>query len=72
MFGLAIKNITAVKELKKFKIPLPSLLEQKKIVARLDELSEKIHQLQEHQKSTQADLENLEQSILHKAFQGEL
>ena len=39
-----------------------------KIVARLDALQEKIQKLQEHQKSTQVDLDRLEQSILHKAF----
>jgi len=50
-------------------IPIPPLAEQKKIVARLDSLSEKICQLQEFQKSTQSDLEKLEQSILHSAFQ---
>ncbi len=55
-------------EVKKYKIPLPPLSEQKKIVARLDALSEKIKKLQEHQKSTMADLDRLEQSILHQAF----
>ncbi len=54
--------------IKKFKIPLPSRSEQKKIVARLDSLSEKIKKLQEYQKSTQSDLVALEQSILHKSF----
>lgn len=38
------------------------------IVARLDALSEKIKKLKEYQKSTQSDLDRLEQSILHKAF----
>jgi len=54
--------------IKRFQIPLPPLAEQKKIVARLDSLSEKVKKLQEYQKTTQADLKNLEQSILHQAF----
>jgi len=54
--------------IKKFKIPLPPLSEQKKIVARLDALSEKIKKLQAHQESTKNDLVALEQSILHQAF----
>ena len=69
--GGAIKNIASVKELKKFKIPLPPLPEQKKIVARLDALSAKIRQLQEHQQQMADDLEALEQSILSKAFSGQ-
>ena len=47
---------------------LPPLPEQKKIVARLDALAEKVRRLKEHQKSTRDDLVALEQSILHKAF----
>jgi len=70
--GGAIKNITSVKELKKFEIPFPSIAEQKKIVARLDAISEKARQLQDLQKSTERDLLALEQSILHKAFSGGL
>jgi len=54
------------------KILLPSFTEQKKIVARLDKLSEKIRQLQEYQKKTESDLVALEQAILHKAFSGKL
>ena len=54
--------------IKKFKIPLPHLSEQKKIITRLDALSEKIQKLQAHQKQSAADLLSLEQSILHKAF----
>lgn len=59
-----------LKEVSKFKIPLPSLVEQKKIVARLDKLSAKLKKLEEHQKSADLDLARLEQSILHQAFQG--
>ena len=67
--GMAIKNIAAVKELKKIKIPLPPVAEQKKIVARLDSLSEKIKNLREYQTQTRSDFIALEQSILSKSFQ---
>src|SRR3989344_159282 len=70
--GMAIKNIAAVKELKKIKIPLPPVAEQKKIVARLDSLSEKIKNLREYQNSTASDFISLEQSVLHKAFSGKM
>jgi type I restriction enzyme S subunit len=58
--------------IKKFKISLPSLAEQKKIVARLNLLSEKIKKLQDYQKSAKSDLISLEQLILSSAFSGEL
>src|SRR3989344_5999566 len=51
------------------KIPLPPVEKQKKIVARLDSLSEKIKTLREYQKSTASDFTSLEQSILSKSFQ---
>jgi type I restriction enzyme S subunit len=59
-------------EVVKFKILIPPISEQKKIVAELDSLSAKVKQLKELQKSTSADLTALKQSILHKAFSGEL
>ncbi len=58
--------------IKKFKIPLPSLPEQKKIVEYLDSLSEKTRNLQKLQEKTAGDFKALKQSILHKAFAGEL
>lgn len=66
--GGAQPNVNGSK-LKKIKIFLPPFAEQKKIVARLDALQEKIQKLQEHQKSTLSDLNRLEQSILHNAFE---
>ncbi len=66
--GMAIKNIAAVKELKKIKIPLPPVAEQKKIVKHLDDLSEKLRKLQEYQRDTKSDMESLERSVLHRAF----
>ncbi len=69
--GPMINQITKYM-LDKIMVPLPSIAEQKKIVARLDSLSEKIKKLQEHQKSTATDFTTLENSILHRAFSGEL
>jgi restriction endonuclease S subunit len=57
-----------MKDLIRFKIPLPTLAEQEKIVERLDALNEKIKKLREYQKSTAADFTALEQSVLHQAF----
>lgn len=61
-----------MKRVKDFIIPLPSIVEQKKIVARLDALTRKVRELQALQSETTAGLTALKQSILHKAFRGEL
>jgi type I restriction enzyme S subunit len=61
-----------MKEIEKFKIPLPSLERQKEIVDYLDSLSEKTRQIQDLQSQTANEFQALEQSILHKAFEGEL
>ncbi len=70
MTGSAGQKRVLVQFLEKFKILLPPVAEQKKIVARLDSLSAKIHRLQEYQKSTASDFISLEQSILSKSFSG--
>ena len=59
-------------KLKELKIILPPILEQKKIVARLDALSAKAHELQTLQSQTAQNLKELKQSILHKSFKGQL
>lgn len=69
--GLTVKKLNQAK-LRGIKIPLPSIDEQKKIVAYLDRVSEKARSLVETQKAQLADLVALRQSILHQAFQGEL
>jgi len=58
--------------LKTFSIPLPSLLEQKKIVAKLDALSEKLRTLRELQNSQLDDFKSLERAYLREAFKGKL
>lgn len=72
MTGSAGQKRVPIKFLESYKILLPSIGEQQKIVARLDSLSEKIREVGEYQKSTQSDLLALEQSILHQAFSGKL
>jgi len=70
MTGSAGQKRVPIQFLEKYKILLPPMPEQKKIVARLDAMQEKIHRLEVHQKSTESDLIALEQSILHQTFSG--
>ncbi|MDO8498925.1 MAG: restriction endonuclease subunit S [bacterium] len=62
----------ALMRIETIEVPLPDLIEQEKIVAYLDGLSEKVQSLQKLQKEQLQDLEALQQSVLHQAFQGEL
>ena len=59
-------------DLENFIFPLPPLEEQKRIVAHLDSLREKVHQLEEIYTKQLADCDELKQSLLQKAFAGEL
>jgi type I restriction enzyme S subunit len=54
------------------KIFVPPLHEQKKIVARLDGLSEKVQKLETLQDETERDLKALKRAILERAFAGKL
>ena len=69
--GAAIPNL-GLKAMRDLKIPLPPLPEQKRIVKELDTLSEKVRQLQEIYTKQIADCDELKQSLLQKAFIGEL
>ena len=53
-------------------IKLPNILEQQKIVAQLDELQEQTKKLEQIYEQKVKDLDELKQSILQKAFNGEL
>mgnify|MGYP000426034555 CR=1 FL=1 len=53
-------------------VPLPPLSEQRRIVAYLEAVQEKIKALKEAQAATEAELKRLEQAILERAFRGEL
>lgn len=55
-----------------FRVPIPPLPEQRRIVAYLDDLQAKVDQLKTLQAQTAAELDALLPSILDKAFRGEL
>lgn len=59
-------------DIKEIEVPLPPLPEQKRIVKELDTLSEKVRQLQEIYTKQIANCDELKQSLLQKAFEGEL
>jgi type I restriction enzyme S subunit len=69
--GATQKNINA-KFIQSLLIPLPPLEEQKRIANYLQEVHEKIKELKEVQAKTEEEIKLLEQSILEKAFRGEL
>lgn len=56
--GVAVKNMFATSELKKFKIPLPPIEEQKKILAVVEEEERKVLKLKEEIKSHQQDIKS--------------
>lgn len=62
-------NLTRIKNIE---LPVPKIKEQEKIVAYLDGLGEKVQALQKLQQEQLQDLEALQKSVLHQAFQGEL
>ncbi|MCX6757777.1 MAG: restriction endonuclease subunit S [Candidatus Nomurabacteria bacterium] len=68
----ATQKFIALGPIRNIKIKFPSLTEQKKIVERLDALSEKIRQMVDLQKSQLEDFKKLEKSYLREAFNGEL
>ncbi|MCD0467236.1 restriction endonuclease subunit S [Flavobacterium sp. ENC] len=58
--------------IKRFEINLPSLAEQQEIVRRVESVFTKADTIEEQYKSLKAQIDTLPQSILHKAFKGEL
>lgn len=57
---------------KSMPIPVPTLKEQQEIVARVESLFAKADAIEQQYKSLKAKIDILPQSILHKAFKGEL
>lgn len=53
-------------------IPVPPIEKQKRIVAKLEEILSKIEEAKKLQKQTLLELDQLQQSVLHQAFKGEL
>jgi len=68
-YGGAQPNMNA-RKLSQIKFPLPPLPEQKKIVAYLDNLREKVSKLKQIQEEQLRDLVELKKSILDRAFSG--
>ena len=72
------KNLTGIiggvslKKFKEIEIPLPSLAEQKRIVGRLDALSEEVKKLEQTYQQKLDNLEELKKSILKQAFNADL
>jgi type I restriction enzyme, S subunit len=69
--GTALKHLYLI-DLRRLYIPLPSLSEQKRIVEKLNKLSTQIQRLEAIYRQKLAALKELKQSILQKAFTGEL
>lgn len=69
--GIGVPDLHLI-EIRDFKIPLPSFVEQKEIVSRVESLFAKADAIEEKYKNLKAKIETLPQTILHKAFKGEL
>ncbi len=69
--GVSQSNINAQK-LGAFEVPFPPLEEQKEIVCRVEELFKFADQVEERYKKARSYTDKLAQSILAKAFRGEL
>ena len=70
--GSAMLNITGVKELKQIPIPLPPFPEQKKIVAKIEELFSELDNGIEQLKKGKEQIKVYKQSVLSHAFSGRL
>ncbi|MEQ8988711.1 MAG: restriction endonuclease subunit S [Marinovum algicola] len=70
--GVAIKNVASVKTLKTLLAVVPSLEEQANIVSRSEEAEEQFVAITQSYEAKLGDLDDLRQSLLQKAFAGEL
>ena len=70
--GSAIPNVKGVKELKAMAIPLPPLAEQTRIVAEVERRLSVVKELEAMMSANLQRATRLRQSILQKAFTGEL
>ena len=69
--GAALKHLY-LRDLRKYKIPIPPVDVQKTIVKQLDTISSKINKAKNIYLKELANLTELKKSILQKAFRGEL
>lgn len=65
----AAQRTVSLKSLRNFSIVIPSLSEQRRIVARLDSLSENVRKYEEIQKKVIAECDNLKQAMLRQVFE---
>ena len=70
--GGATREAITKSMLEEFKVPKVSIVTQQKVVAYLDEISNKIEKIKQIQKEKMQSLKELKASILDKAFKGEL
>lgn len=70
--GGAIQNLAAVKELKKIRLPLPPLPEQKEIASRLDTLLGQVENIKKRIDGIPEILKKFRQSVLAAAVSGKL
>ncbi|HBR4758359.1 TPA: restriction endonuclease subunit S [Klebsiella pneumoniae] len=70
--GSAMQNLKSVKELKQIPVPLPCLSEQHEIVRRVEQLFAYADTIEKQVNNALTRINNLTQSILAKAFRGEL
>ena len=69
--GATVKNLN-IGLARSVKIPLPPISQQLEIVPALDEVSENLARVRGHAEATLTDIEELRQSLLQRAFAGEL
>ena len=69
--GSAIKNLHLI-DFRKLTIPIPPIEEQEKIIRRIESLFKLADNIEQQYQQAEIDLEILNQSILAKAFRGEL
>ncbi|QNK84166.1 restriction endonuclease subunit S [Aliarcobacter cryaerophilus] len=70
--GGATREAITKSMLEEFKVPKVSIVTQQKVVAYLDEISNKMEKIKNLQKKKMQSLKELKASILDKAFKGEL
>jgi len=70
--GSAIPNLKGVKELKAMSVPLPNIEEQKEIIRRVESLFAQADAVEKQYLAAKQRLDRLSQSLLAKAFRGEL
>lgn len=69
--GSSIPQLT-IPKFKSLQIPLPPIKEQEQITSHLDELSSHVKNLKQNYQAQIKDLQELKNSLLDKAFKGNL